>query len=131
MAYLLDTNVISALVRNPQGAVAKKIADVGEDRVFTSSIVSSEVYFGVDKNGNDELRGKVNRIMARLYIAAFQPPADSCYAKLRASMERAGRSVTPNDYFIAAHAVSLDAVLVSGDRAFAHVPDLKLENWLD
>jgi tRNA(fMet)-specific endonuclease VapC len=129
--YLLDANVISMLVMNPQGKVADRLAAVGEQNVMTSIIVSAEVEFGVRKKGSAELARKVGNIMSRLYVAPLAPPADEYYAAARLELARRGQPIGPNDLFIAAHALALDAVLVTdNEREFSRVPGLKIENWL-
>ena len=55
MRYLLDTNIVSDLVRNPQGRVAQRIRKVGEARVCTSIIVAAELRYGAAKKGSPRL----------------------------------------------------------------------------
>ena len=43
--YLLDTNILSNLIREPGGAVRRKIAQVGEDAICTSIVVGSKGTF--------------------------------------------------------------------------------------
>jgi tRNA(fMet)-specific endonuclease VapC len=131
MRYLLGANIISALVSEPQGKAAERLAEVGERNVLTSIVVSAEIEFGVRKKGSLELARKVGSIMQRIYIAPLAPPADSEYAALRLDLERRGRQIGPNDLLIAAHAVALDATLVTDNvREFSRVKGLKIENWI-
>ena len=69
-------------------------------------------------------------VLNALHILSLEPPADLIYAKTRAAMSKVGKAVTPNDMFIAAHALMIDAIVVTDDQAFRFVPDLKVENWL-
>jgi len=129
--YLLDTNAISDLVSNPRGEVARRLESVGEDNVFTSVIVSAEIAFGVRKSGSVELAKKVGNVVGKMYIASFDPPAGARYAEIRLELNRQGKPIGPNDLFIAAHALALDAILVTAnEREFSRVPGLKIENWL-
>lgn len=130
MKYLLDANIISALVIDPRGKVAARLDEAGQANVFTSIIVNAEVAFGVRKRGSAELARKVGNVVKRLYVAPFAPPADAKYAEVRADLERRGKLIGPNDLLIAAHALALEAVLVTDDKAFAAVSGLKIENWL-
>ena len=131
MKYLLDANAISALVVEPNGPVARHLVQVGEENVFTSVIVSAEVLFGVEKRGSDELMKKVGNVLCKLFVASFDPPADSRYAEIRLHLKRQGTPIGPNDLWIAAHALALNAVLVTAnEREFSRVPNLKVENWL-
>ncbi len=131
MSYLLDANVISALVTDPAGRVAKRLEAVGERNVMTSIVVSAEIEFGVRKRGSEELTRKVGNIMGRLYVAPLAPPSDDYYAAIRLDLERRGEPIGPNDMLIAAHAMALDATLVTdNEREFSRVAGLKIENWL-
>lgn len=129
--YLLDTNILSQLVRQPQGPIAERIAKVGEDRVFTSIIVACEMRFGAAKRGSAKLKRQVEAILGAMEILAFEADADRHYAAIRASLERKGTPIGANDMLIAAHARALDAVCVTDNVAeFKRVPSLRVENWL-
>jgi tRNA(fMet)-specific endonuclease VapC len=131
MSYLLDTNIISELVAEPQGKLAARVAAVGEANVITSIVVSAELEFGVRKKGSPELAKKVANIMRRIYVAPLAPPADESYAAVRFDLERRGRPIGPNDMLIAAHAIALGATLVTDNaKEFSRVQGLKVENWL-
>jgi tRNA(fMet)-specific endonuclease VapC len=130
MKYMLDTNAISSIVSNPQGPVLTRMIEVGEANVFTSIFVHAEVWYGVKKKGSADLAAKVRRVTERLYVAPFQMPGDARYGDIRLAL-RQGRNIGPNDLWIAAHALALDAVLVTdNEREFSRVPGLKLENWV-
>jgi tRNA(fMet)-specific endonuclease VapC len=129
--YLLDTDTVSDLVRNPQGHVAQRIAHVGQRTVFTNVVVAAELRYGARKLGSDRLTNQVNTILEALDVAALEPPVDEEYAGLRFALDRAGTPIEPNDMLIAAHALAVDATLVSGNaREFSRVPGLRIENWL-
>jgi tRNA(fMet)-specific endonuclease VapC len=129
--YLLDTNVISDLVRNPQGQVASRIAKVGERSVCTSTIVAAELRFGAAKRGSERLTVQVERVLSALDIQPFDVPADMAYARLRAELEAAGAPIGGNDMLIAAHALATDcSVVTDNGREFARIVGLQVENWL-
>jgi tRNA(fMet)-specific endonuclease VapC len=129
--YLLDTNILSDLVRHPGGPIAGKIEDVGQDRVCSSIIVSAELRYGVSKRGSTRLASQLDIILDGLEILAFEAPADATYGDLRTRLERAGTLIGPNDLLIAAHALSHGLVLVTdNEREFSRVPGLTIENWL-
>lgn len=129
MRYLLDTNILSDLLRDPQGAVFHRIGEVGDD-VVTSVIVAAELRFGEAKNPRRRLKVAIEGLLSRIDVLPFEPPADSTYARLRADLERNGRPLANNDLLIAAHALTLGCTLVTADTAFRHVPGLAIENWL-
>jgi len=128
--YLLDTNIVSAIMRDPHGAAAR-LREAGQSRVFTSLIVLAELRFGVEKSGSRRLATRLETVLSELEVLPLIPPADTRYAFLRAALERAGSPIGQNDMLIAAHALTLDATVVTdNEKEFSRVPGLKVENWL-
>ena len=129
--YLLDTNILSDLVRNPQGRIASRIADVGEDAIRTSIIVAAELRFGAAKTGSERLALQLERILTAIDILPFDAPADTAYAQLRVHLETSGMPIGGNDMLIAAQALTSECVLVTDNvREFERVSGLRVENWL-
>jgi tRNA(fMet)-specific endonuclease VapC len=129
--YLIDTNILSDLVRHPQGRVFQHISTVGEDSVCTSIIVICELRFGVVKSSSSRLLQQLERILEILTVLPLEPPVDEHYAAIRKRLEQAGTPIGPNDLLIAAHALALDLTLVTANtREFERVPTLRLDNWL-
>lgn len=129
--YLLDTNIISDLVRRPTGMVAAKIASVGEVAVCTSIIVSAELRSGAAKNGSPRLRKQLEQVLSAFDIMPLDQVADAHYAAIRCKLERAGTPIGSNDLFIAAHALALGLTLVTNNmREFERVSALPVEDWL-
>jgi len=129
--YLLDTNILSDLVRQPQGAVARRIAEAGEETICTSIIVAAELRFGAEKSGSDKLADQVDLILSAIEILPLESPADREYGKLRHYLSRNGMLIGPNDLLIAAQALCAGLIMVTANTGeFSRVPDLKVENWL-
>ncbi len=129
--YLLDTNILSDLVRNPQGRVAAQIAATGERAICTSIIVAAELRFGAAKRGSERLTMQLERILSAIDIQPFDAPADAAYARLRVQLEATGHPIGGNDMLIAAHALAIGCVVVTDNmREFERVADLEVENWL-
>ena len=129
--YLLDTNIISDLIRNPKGRVAKHIARVGERNVCTSIIVASELRYGCAKSGSKRLLEAVENLLGELDVLSLEDPADTEYGKIRAELERKGSPIGGNDLLIAAHALAVEATIVTANMdEFARVEGLKVQNWL-
>src|SRR5215468_10500391 len=101
MRYLLDTNIVSDLVRNPQGRVAQHIRQVGEARVCTSFIVAAELRCGAEKKGSPRLSAQLEAVLGALEVLPFEKPADVVYGPLRASLEQSGQPIGGNDMLIA------------------------------
>lgn len=130
-SYLLDTNILSDLLRHPQGAVAKRIAEVGEDAICTSIIVAAELRYGAVKRQSERLTQQLELILSRLSIQGFDAPMDEAYAAIRARLERAGTPIGGNDLLIAAQARSLGLTVVTANLGeFSRVPDLATQTWL-
>lgn len=131
LRYLLDTNILSDLIRHPQGEVADQISSAGEDTVCTSIIVAAELRFGAAKSGSPNLADRVDLILSALDIQALEAPADRHYGKIRQQLTRQGMPIGANDLLIAAQALALDLTVVTANvREFSRVPGLKVENWL-
>lgn len=129
---LLDTNILSALIREGGGPLWQRARAAGPDAYCTSAIVAAELRFGAVRVQSERLQREVAAILARLPVLPFGPPADRHYAELRAHLERKGTPIGPNDLFIAAHALSLGLTLITANIGeFSRVPGLKVENWLD
>jgi tRNA(fMet)-specific endonuclease VapC len=131
-SYLLDTNILSDLVRHPQGMIASRIGREGESSVCTSIVVAGELRFGACKRGSDRLTAQVEAILSAIEILPLEEPADQHYGEIRALLESRGEMIGPNDLLIAAHALALDCAVVTANyREFSCVPGLKVENWLE
>jgi len=129
--YMLDTNIISDLIKNPQGKAAKRVARVGERNVCTSIIVAAELRYGCIKSGSTRLLKAVDDVLGELPVLAFDAPADAEYGAIRAGLETAGQLIGSNDLLIAAHAHTAGATIVTANISeFKRIRGLKVENWL-
>ena len=131
MRYLLDTNIISNLIRNPRGSIADRIAEVGESEICTSIIVAAELRYGAQKKGSARLTARVEEIIGAMEVLSLELPVDIHYGRLRAELENQGNLIGPNDLLIAAQAMAHGFVLVTDNvREFNKVDGLAIENWL-
>lgn len=131
LAWLLDTSVISELLRNPRGTAAQALKRAGEATVCTSMIVAAELRYGSTKSRSEELKRRVESALAAIEVLAFDSPADHHYADIRDHLTRRGTPIGPNDLLIASHARSLGLTLVTAnEREFSRVPGLAVANWL-
>ncbi len=131
MRYLLDTNVVSDLIRNPQGRVTEHIRRVGEAQVYTSIIVAAELRYGATKKGSPRLASQLEAVLGALDVLPFEAPADAAYGHIRTQLEQAGRPIGGNDLLVAAQTIALGYTIVSdNEREFARIEGLPRENWL-
>ena len=131
MHYLLDTNIVSDLICNPQGRVTQRIREVGESQVCTSIIVAAELRYGATKRGSQRLTAQLEAVLGVLEVLPFETPADAAYGLLRTRLEQAGQPIGGNNLLIAAQAIALRHTIVTdNEREFARIEDLPCENWL-
>ncbi len=131
MRYLLDTHIVSDLIRNPQGRVAAHIKKIGETKICTSIIVAAELRYGATKNGSPRLTAQLEAVFGALEILPFDSPADTAYGLIRARLEQTGQLIGGNDLLIAAQAIAFGYTLVTDNqKEFARVAGLARENWL-
>lgn len=129
--YMLDTNIISDLIRNPQGKAAQRIAKVGEDSICTSIIVAAELRYGCAKSGSKRILKAVEDLLGEIDVLPFDAPADAEYGGIRSELEAAGKPIGGNDLLIAAHALMAGATIVTANTdEFKRIQGLKVENWL-
>lgn len=132
MIYILDTNIIAYLIRNKDLALFKKFeAASKKSKIGFSSITYAEICFGLEKKGSEKLKIKVLAFLDVFKIFPFDENASVEYGKIRAALEKKGKPIGALDMLIAAHAKSLDAVLVTNnEREFRRVGSLVVENWV-
>jgi tRNA(fMet)-specific endonuclease VapC len=130
MMYLLDTNIISNAIREPTGNAAGRMRAFASGELLTSVLVQAEVRFGYTKSGVLRQKLAAEAILQHLRVEDWCAPADLAYATVRSELEKVGSKMGQIDMLIAAHALVLDAIVVTDDRAFPRVPGLKIENWL-
>lgn len=130
--YLLDTNILSELVKHPTGKIFSKIQSIGEEKVCTSVVVACELRFGAEKNNSSRLKERIALILDNINVLSLDPPVDNYYAEVRTYLERQGTPIGGNDLIIAVQALASDLILVTANvREFSRVPNLQIENWLD
>ena len=130
MRYLLDTNIVSDLIRHPQGRVAQHIRKVGEAQVCTSIIVAAELRYGGTEKGS-QLTAQLEAVLGALDVVPFEAPADAVYGLIRTRLEQAGTPIGGNDLLIAAQAIVLRYTIVTDNEGeFGRIEGLPRENWL-
>ena len=136
--YLLDTNTISHMMKNPQGIVAQRMQQITEKAIFnnnpapicTNVIVQGELLFGLAKNPSNRLLAAYATTMKYIPVLSLEPAVAQHYSQIRQALTLAGTPIGPNDTFIAAHALALGYTLVTDNEdEFRRVVGLKVENW--
>lgn len=132
LKYLLDTNILSDLIKQPDGNAARKIAALENEGLYcTSIIVACELRYGAQKKASPALTAKVNQLLEAIAVLPLNQNIELHYAMLRVALERAGTPIGGNDLLIAAQALALGLILVTGNvKEFSRIPELIIENWL-
>lgn len=129
--FILDTNIVRDLVRNPRGLAAGRLAEVGEDDIATSVIVAGELRYGCLKKGSARLTERIEAVLREIKVLSLKPEVGALYGDIRRQLEARGTPIGQNDLWIAAQARSAAAVLVSDNEGeFRRVEGLVVENWL-
>jgi tRNA(fMet)-specific endonuclease VapC len=132
MKYLLDTNICIVLIHQKSAAVLQRLISQKPGDAGISSITLAELVYGVEKSAQvEQNRAALQQFILALELVDFDQPAAAAYGKIRVGLERAGQVIGSMDLLIAAHALSLDAILVTNNvREFQHVNGLVLEDWI-
>lgn len=130
MRYMLDTNICIYAIKNQPAQLIAQLRAHEPEGVGISSISVAELYFGVSKSGSARNLAALQQFLEPLEIADFDLNAAQVYGTLRSAMERLGTLIGPLDTQIAAHALALEATLVTNNtREFSRVSGLNLINW--
>jgi tRNA(fMet)-specific endonuclease VapC len=133
--YLLDTNVVSHIMQGRDAALLVRLTGLAVGQVVISSVTLAELEYGLHRRGQPiRLRNALTQLLLRIDVLPWDERVATCYGALCSSLESQGVKLSDFDMMIAAHAVAVDAILVSRDKAFARVPvettqRLKLEVW--
>ncbi len=129
--YMLDTNTVSHLLKK-HPAVVRRVVAAPITSLCISAITQGELLFGLAKRPDAAaLHGAVREFLRRVDVFPWDAATSEVYGPARATSERQGRVLAPLDLLIGSHALSIDAVLVTNDRAFAQLPGLAVEDWTE
>ncbi|MFZ4732204.1 MAG: type II toxin-antitoxin system tRNA(fMet)-specific endonuclease VapC [Pirellulales bacterium] len=131
MLFLLDTNILIAMSKQRPGLV-DRLEGVPADAILLSSVVVAEIEYGIAKSGRRQHNRRVfDTLLAGFQVVPFDAAAARLYGPIRADLEKRGRLIGSYDLLIAAHAKSVDAVLVTDNaKEFDRVAGLRTVNWL-
>ena len=132
MKFLIDTNICIYLIKQKPPSVLTRFRALDPGDVGLSSITAAELHYGVEKSQfPDKNRRALNEFMLPLELAPFDEKAAAVYGRIRTGLEKQGRVIGSYDMLIAAHAISLEATLVSNNvKEFSRIPELKVNNWV-
>jgi tRNA(fMet)-specific endonuclease VapC len=129
--YLLDTNVLSALMRDPLCPAGQKVLLLDDDAVCTSIVCAAELRSGVVRRPTPARLSQLEWVLSHIPTEKMGPPTDVIYATVRTELEAVGTLIGGFDMLIGAHALALGCILITdNEREFRRVPGLTVENWL-
>lgn len=130
--WMLDTDTCSYILRAQPRSVTERLKQIPTSQVAISSVVLGELYYGADLlPSRTILRNRIGEFIAGITLRPWDAAAADHYGTIRAELKKTGLQIGAMDMMIAAHALSLDAVLVTNNiKHFGRVPRLKLENWI-
>ncbi|MHB8253506.1 MAG: type II toxin-antitoxin system tRNA(fMet)-specific endonuclease VapC [Acidiferrobacter sp.] len=131
MHYMLDTNICIYAIKHKPVSMIGALRSHAVEGIGLSAISAAELLFEANKSGSDRNLNALQRFLEPLEIADFDLGAARVYGRVRWVLEQAGLPIGPLDTQIAAHALALDAILVTNNRReFDRVPGLRVENWV-
>lgn len=129
---MLDTNVVSNILRYPHGAAAQRSRQFAQGEICISVVVAAELRFGAARINSQRLIAQLDEAEHLYDVVPWTRNVVPHYASARIALERAGTPIGPNDLLIAAHALAWKVPLATANtREFSRVPNLSVENWLD
>lgn len=130
MLYMLDTNISSGLMTGRLPGIERRLKALGTERWCISAITRMEHRYGVELAQSPRMAAAVERYLELAPVASWDAKAADELGWLRVALMRAGTPIGGvHDEMIAAHALALQAVLVTREDGFRHVPGLKVESW--
>lgn len=131
MFYLLDTNACVDILRRKTASLTRRVRRLDPNIVAMSSITLGELWYGAAKSSRPaHHESLISSICAIIQVLDLDASAAQIYGSLRAELEMQGRVISSEDLFIAAHALSLGATLITDNvREFKRVPGLQVQNW--
>jgi tRNA(fMet)-specific endonuclease VapC len=129
--FMLDTNVVSHIMQGRDAGLLARLTQVPVGQAVISSVTLGELEYGLHRKGQPaRLRNAMSEILMRMDVLPWDEAVATCYGEFCATLESRGINFSDLDMMIAAHAVAIDAPLVSRDKAFAQATErLKLEVW--
>ena len=129
--YLLDTNTCIRYLNGRAPAIRLRLHQHNPRDIAVCSVVKAELFYGSPRSNNPIQSLAVQRRFVDSFLSLpFDDRAALEYGRIRAELAQKGTPIGANDMLIAAHALAVNATLVSADTEFLRVPGLQVENWL-
>ena len=131
--YMMDTDTCIYLKRRRPPEVEEKFRYLQRGEVVMSMITYGELYNGATKSREAKAAlHNLEKLSEHIPVQSMSLEVATHYGKIRSVLEKQGNTIGDNDLWIAAHALSLDLIVVTNNTdEFSRIPGLKIENWLD
>jgi tRNA(fMet)-specific endonuclease VapC len=127
---MLDTNVVSHIMQGRDAELLARLTQVPVGQAVISSVTLAELEYGIHRKGQPvRLRNALTQVLLRMDVLPWNEQVATCYGGLCTTLEAQGINLSDFDMMIAAHAATIDATLVSRDKAFAQVPSGVSPGW--
>jgi tRNA(fMet)-specific endonuclease VapC len=131
LSYYLDTNICIFFLKGTYLALLHAMLSHGSSAIKIPSIVIAELVHGAEKSSNSvKNMEQVKKFLMPFEASPFDTLAAYSYGKIRASLEKRGQTIGPNDLLIAATVLSQDGILVTNNtKEFSRIKELSIEDW--
>ena len=128
--YLLDTNTASHIIKGTIPRIRERLAKIGPSDAAISVVTEAELRFGVSRHPEaTRVKAAVEEFLRFIDIRSWNSDSAQLYADIRTVIETQGHPMGNLDLMIAAHAMALDTILITGDRVFRWVKGLRIDDW--
>lgn len=129
LAYLLDTDTVSFIIRG-QGPAASRLTAHQPSEVCMSALTLAELRFGAERRRSRRLQAIIDTFARSIQLMPVDDACAAAYGRIQASLESKGTPIARIDTLIVAHAFALDLTLISNNQKhFSKFRGLKIANW--
>ncbi|WP_291724807.1 type II toxin-antitoxin system VapC family toxin [Bernardetia sp.] len=126
--FLLDTNILIALFKYEKAIIEK--LSVEDNICSTSFITIGELYYGAFNSFKiEENLIQLEKFRQVIPILRASDTTSMIYGEIKTELKKKGRPIPENDIWIAALAKEHDLILVTRDKHFSEISNLKIERW--
>lgn len=133
LKYMLDTNICIYIANQRPLHILSRFEELVIGEACMSTVTYGELYFGAQKSQHSQKNTTILQEIAN-FIPPLPIPTDAGkhYGQVRSKLEQKGTPIGNNDIWIAAHALSLNVILVTNNvKEFKRIPHLHIENWAE
>lgn len=129
--FMLDTDICSYIMKRSEPKLIEKLSKTDINSIVVSAVTEAELLYGIKLSGSQKkARSSFEAFIKHVQVLGWSRKAAEHYAEIRSDLHKKGSLIGANDLLIAAHALSINATLVTNNtREFCRIKDLEVENW--